>query len=187
MTLLLGPLASAQQPGGAAGSNGTSTQPAAVTSTSGASRVTEATRPASPMLPARGPSLQLALEAAQAALTLCHAQGHDIGVVVADSAGGPKVALFADTRSTQLFSFAMRKIATALEFKLSSADVQALAATDKAVADRLAANSNLMAVPGGVLLKSGDEIVGAIGGTGARSVEDAVCAQAGADKIRARL
>jgi len=145
-------------------------------------------RPGGPIPPpARGPSLELALEAAQAALALCHAQGHDIGVVVADSAGATRVALFADTKNPQLIVFANGKIAAALAFKMNSADIRERAKTDKAVAERLAANSGTMAVPGAVLLKSGGEIVGAIGGTGATSEEDAACAQAGADRISARL
>lgn len=147
------------------------------------------TRPAGGGMPApaRGPSLELALEAAQTAVALCHAQNHDAAVVVADSAGGIKVALVPDGKPTTLTTFAQRKIATVLEFKQNSADVQALAKTDKTVADKIAANSNLFAVPGAVLLKVGDEIVGVIAGSGAKSEEDAACAQAGADKIKTRL
>ena len=45
-----------------------------------------------------------------------------------------------------------------------------------------------MFFPGGVVIKIGDEVVGAIGASGApRSKLDEDCARAGLDKIRDRL
>ena len=140
-----------------------------------------------PATPARGPSMELALEAAQTAVNLCHSQGHDVSIVVADSAGGIKVALVPDSKVSATATRALSKIALALEFKQNSADVVALAKTDKAVADKIAANSSFFASPGAVLIKVGDEIIGAIAGSGGKPDEDAACAQAGLDKVQARV
>jgi uncharacterized protein GlcG (DUF336 family) len=138
--------------------------------------------------PARGPSYDLALEAAQTAFNLCKSQGHEVAVVVADSQGGIKVALVPDSKPAMLVEFAQRKNATALEFKKNSADVQALAKSDKAVADKIAAaNDKYFPVAGSILMMAGNDIIGAIAGSGASSPEDAACAQAGLDKVKARL
>lgn len=138
--------------------------------------------------PARGPAYDLALEAATTAFNLCRTQGHEITVVVADSAGGIKVALVPDSKPAMLVEFAQRKNATALEFKKNSGEVQALAKTDKSVADKIAAaGDKYFPVPGAILMKAGNEIIGVIAGSGASSDDDAACAQAGLDKVQARL
>jgi uncharacterized protein GlcG (DUF336 family) len=76
------------------------------------------------------------------------------------------------------------KAVTALHFKTATSQLFIQKETDKALAEKIAANSSFNVRPGGVLLKNGDEIIGAIGVGGAKIDEE--CALAGIDKIEAR-
>lgn len=143
--------------------------------------------PRAPPPAARGPELSLATEAAQAALAKCKADGLKVATLVADSAGDPKVVMVLDGTTGKIPAIIARKVAVALEFKMASSQVAALAKNDPAVAARVAANPGFMAVPGAVLLKVGDEIIGAIAVGGAKSEQDEVCAIAGLDAVKARL
>lgn len=135
---------------------------------------------------ARGPALELAIEAARVAIDTCAAAGgQKIGASVVDSAGVLKALLAADGTSPRGVTSSTSKAVTALTFKTATSDLGEQAKSDKALADKIAANANFNARPGGVLLKVGDEIIGAIGVGGGRT--DADCALAGVDKIQARL
>jgi len=141
-----------------------------------------------PAPPARGPSLELALEAAQATLADCTAKGHRIGVSVVDSAGVTKVVLAADGVSSRGVQSSSNKAVTALTFQLTSAQVGEKIKTDSELAAKVAANTNFNARAGGVLLQVNGETIGAIGVGGARGSEnDEACALTGAQKIQARL
>ncbi len=141
-----------------------------------------------PALPARGPSLELALEAAQATLADCSAKGHRIGVTVVDSAGVTKVTLGADGVSSRGVQSSGNKAVTALTFKLTSAQVGEKIKTDTDLAAKVAANTSFNARAGGVLLQVNGEVIGAIGVGGARGSEnDEACALTGVQKIQARL
>jgi len=74
---------------------------------------------------------------------------------------------------------------TALNFKTATSQLGEQAKTDKVLADKIAADTALNARPGGVLLKVGDEIIGAIGVGGGKT--DEPCALKGIEKIQARL
>lgn len=137
---------------------------------------------------ARGPSLALAFEAAQTAVAACAQKEQKIAVSVVDSAGVLRVLLAADGASPRGVQSSTNKAQTAVAFKTSTAELAEQLKTDKALADKLAANSSFNGRAGGVLLKVGDDIVGAIGVGGARGSEkDHDCALAGIEKIQARL
>jgi len=138
--------------------------------------------------PARGPSLELALEAARTVVESCTAREQKIGVSVLDSAGVPKVVLASDGASPRGVQSGNAKAVTALAFKNASSQIGEQIKTDKVLAERVAATASYNARAGGVLLKVGDEIIGAIGVGGARGSEnDEACALAGVQKIQARL
>ncbi|MFT3735505.1 MAG: heme-binding protein [Rhodocyclaceae bacterium] len=146
------------------------------------------TAPATPPAPARGPSLELALEAARTVVNSCLAIDQKIGVSVLDSAGVPRVVLAADGASPRGVQSGNAKALTTLAFKQPSGQLGEAIKTDKSLADKVAADSSYAPRAGGVLLKVGDEIVGAIGVGGARGSEkDEACALAGVQKIQARL
>lgn len=135
---------------------------------------------------AKGPSLALAIEAAKVAIETCAADGaQTVAASVVDSAGVLKTLLAADGTSPRGVSSSTIKAQTALQFKKSTSALFEQAKTDKAFADSVAANPNINGRPGGILIKVGDEIIGAIGVGGGRT--DEPCAIAGLQKIQARL
>ena len=141
-----------------------------------------------PAPPARGPSLELALEAAQATLADCSAKGHRIGVSVVDSAGVLKVSLGADGVSSRGVQSGNNKAVTALTFKQTSGELGEKIKTDAELAAKVAANPAFNARAGGVLLQVNGEVIGAIGVGGARGSEnDEACANTGVKKIQDRL
>jgi len=135
---------------------------------------------------AKGPSLELAIEAARVAIETCVADGDQkIGVSVVDSAGVLKVLLAADATSPRGVASSTNKAVTALHYKKSTSVLFEQVKTDKSLADAIAAVPTYNARPGGILIKVGDEIIGAIGVGGGRT--DEPCAIAGLQKIQSRL
>jgi uncharacterized protein GlcG (DUF336 family) len=141
-----------------------------------------------PIPAARGPALELALEAARVAIDTCTGLEQKIGVSVVDSAGVLKVLLATDGASPRGVQSSTNKALTALAFKTATSQLNELIKTDKELADKVAANTNYNSRAGGVLLKVNDEIIGAVGVGGARGSEkDEACALAGIQKIQSRL
>jgi len=134
---------------------------------------------------APGPTLAQALEAAQAALAACKADGYNIGVSVVDSTGEPRVMLSADGATGGHVYTGVRKSLAALAFQVPSGQVNAKISADPAAAKLVTPKMATMA--GAVPLVSGGKVIGAIGASGASSLQDEKCAMAGADKIKASL
>jgi len=142
----------------------------------------------SPPPPARGPELDLALEAAQAALEAGKAGDQKVAVSVIDSAGVLKAVLVSDGVGPRAVQNSNFKAQAALAFKESSGQLADQVKTDKDLAEKVAANPNYLARAGAVLLRVNNQIVGAIGVGGARGSEkDEQYALAGVQKIEARL
>jgi uncharacterized protein GlcG (DUF336 family) len=143
---------------------------------------------APPPPPARGPSLELASQAAQVAVDACAAKGFNVGVSVVDSAGVLKVLVAKDGTSPRGVQSSTNKAVTALTFSDSTSHLGEQSKTDKTLADRLSTNPNFNSRAGGVLLKANNEVIGAIGVGGARGSEnDEACALAGIQAIQTRL
>ena len=137
---------------------------------------------------ARGPSLKLALEAAQKALETCKGLDQKVGVTVVDSAGVLKVVLATDGASTRGVASSTNKALTALAFTTATSDLGEKIKTDTTLAEKVASNANYNTHAGGVLLKAGDDVIGAIGVGGAKGSEkDEACAVAGLQKVKGRL
>jgi len=131
---------------------------------------------------ARGPSLALALKAAQAAIAHCASTiNAHVAVAVIDAVGQPRATMAADgIRGWHIYN-ATRKALTALAFREPSSQVAATLA-NPAIAARL--KPNMSTLPGAVPLWAGHEVVGAIGVSGARNGDlDQTCAAAGAAAI----
>jgi uncharacterized protein GlcG (DUF336 family) len=144
---------------------------------------------AAPESTARGPSLALALEAAQAAIESCRTKGYRIGVSVIDSSGEARAMITADGADGSHVFVAMRKALTALATEMPSAKAADLVAGDKALLARIKPN---MFVMGGALpIIVNRETIGAIGVSGAAGMpfghQDEVCAGVGLLKIQNRL
>jgi len=144
---------------------------------------------AAPESTARGPSLALALEAAQAAIESCRTKGYRIGVSVIDSAGEARAMITADGADGSHVFVAMRKALTALAFEMPSAKAADQVGSDKALLARIKPN---MFVMGGALpIIVNRETIGAIGVSGAAGMpfghQDEACAAVGLLKIQNRL
>jgi uncharacterized protein GlcG (DUF336 family) len=144
--------------------------------------------------PARGPDMALALEAAQTAIGSCTANGTKVSAAIVDSAGVLRVLLSADGASAQSVEFGTKKAFTANALKAATYDMQQKMKTDPALAAKLNADSSLRVTPGGLPLMAGNDVIGGIGVGGSPTLNgvaggerDAMCAQAGVDKIKDRL
>jgi uncharacterized protein GlcG (DUF336 family) len=144
--------------------------------------------------PARGPEMALALEAAQAAVAACGAQGVKAAASVVDSAGVLRVLLTADGASNDQIEISRKKAATAVALKSVTSEVADKMEKDQAFKAKIEADKALFARPGGLPLMVGTDVIGAIGVSGASrlngvpgGVRDEACAKAGLEKIKARL
>jgi uncharacterized protein GlcG (DUF336 family) len=138
---------------------------------------------------ARGPTLDIAVEAARAAVDACAAAGYRIGAAVIDSAGEARALLTADGSDGSHVFVAMRKALTALTFKMPSSQANERVPKDPSLLSRVTPN---MFVEGGAvpILVDGTPI-GAIGASGAGGTvigqQDEMCALAGLNKIKGKL
>lgn len=125
----------------------------------------------------------LASEAANEVVSSCAAQGYSETAVVVDADGVTIAALRADGAGAHTLNSAHDKAYTAASFKrdtLALSQVNAIAS--------LAKLPHLLFFGGGVVVKIGNEVVGAIGAAGAPGGNlDDGCAHAGLKKIQDRL
>ena len=83
---------------------------------------------------------------------------------------------------------AHHKAYTAMTFKTDTHRSASSVSKKSSVSASIATVPNLLLAQGGVLVKAGDEIIAAIGVSGARGGNiDTQCARAGIDKIKDRL
>jgi uncharacterized protein GlcG (DUF336 family) len=141
------------------------------------------------LLTQRNLGFDLALEAATAALETARSRGFHVGVAVADRAGQLLVLLRDDGGGAHLLDGARRKAFTAVSaHNRTSALSKAVDARSGEPDPHLVFLENVLMVGGGVPIKAGDEIVGAIGVSGSPgSGHDEECAEAGIAKIAASL
>jgi uncharacterized protein GlcG (DUF336 family) len=147
-------------------------------------------RNAGPESTAPGPNLALATEAATAAVGACAASGFLVGVAVIDSIGEARAMLTADGSDGSHVFVAMRKAITALAYKMPSLKANELVMKDQRQLSR--ATPAMFIMGGAVPIVVGGQVIGAIGVSGAAGPppmghQDELCAQAGLDKIAARL
>jgi uncharacterized protein GlcG (DUF336 family) len=142
-----------------------------------------ATRPA---VSIRGPALSLAIEAARAAVDTCTAGGFYVGASVIDTSGQPRAMVEAEGSDGGHVYVAVRKALVALTFKMPSSQASKVVPADKALLARV--TPNMFVMEGGVPIMVGNEVIGAIGASGAAGGDqDEVCAVAGLKKIKERL
>jgi uncharacterized protein GlcG (DUF336 family) len=131
----------------------------------------------------RNISLNAAREAANAALDQCHKDGFRITVTVLDRNARSKVVLHDDGASPHTIENSFRKTYTALTFRQSSGDAGKRFTSDPANAGFLYLE-NVTTIAGGLPIRAGNDVVGSIGVSGApKGDQDAICAQAGIDRI----
>jgi uncharacterized protein GlcG (DUF336 family) len=144
--------------------------------------------------PARGPEMALALEAAQAAVAACATDGVKAATSVVDSAGVLRLLLTADGASNDQIEISRKKAVTAVVLKTVTSEVADKMEKDQAFKAKIEADKTLFPRPGGLPLMVGNDVIGAIGVSGASrlngvpgGVRDEACANAGLEKIKAKL
>jgi uncharacterized protein GlcG (DUF336 family) len=145
-------------------------------------------RPPGPMprATAKAPAINLAVKAAQTIAEDC--KQYPLGVAVVDAAGAPTLIYTPDGSDPSHGYTALRKAYTAVTFKVATSQLVKKAQQDAAFAAKIKADPNLMAFSGGILVKAGDEIIGAIGVSGAEpGGHDEECALKGLEKIKSQL
>jgi uncharacterized protein GlcG (DUF336 family) len=146
-----------------------------------------AAQPAAPP-PARGPELKVALRAAQTALEACAKIDQKVAVTVVDSAGVTKVTLAADGAAARGVASSASKALTALAFLTPSGEPGEKAKTDEALAQKIAADPSFNTRAGGILIRVGSQVIGALGVGGARGSEkDQACAIEGLKAVQGEL
>ena len=129
--------------------------------------------------------LALAQTIAQAALEQCQSMGYKVAVTVVDRGGQAIVMLRGDGAGLHTQEGAERKAFTARTFSQPSADfVKRLADRPDTVGSRQ--YTRVLALGGGLPIKVGNEVIGAVGVSGSPGKDD-VCSQAGIDKVAAQL
>ncbi len=128
----------------------------------------------------------VAIAIAQEAVASCVAKGYPESAVVVDRAGETIVAIRGDNAAPHTMENARRKAYTAMSFRSSTTDYAKRFADGNAVVRQQVTLPNVIAIPGGLPIKFGQEIVGGIGASGSPGVDEP-CVQAGLDKVAEQL
>ena len=128
----------------------------------------------------------VALTIAQATVESCAAKGYAESAVVVDRAGETIVAIRGDEAGPHSMENARRKAYTALTFRVSTTDYAKRFADNNPVVRQQVTLPNVIAIPGGLPIKVGDEVVGGAGASGSPGVDEP-CVQAGLDKAADQL
>ena len=126
----------------------------------------------------------LAVTMAQAAISACKAQGHNVSATVVGRAGEVIVQIRGDGAGMHTFENSFRKAWTARSFRAPSATME----------QRLKDNPNLplihltnvIADKGGLPIKVGDDTIGGVGVSGCPGCDEP-CSQAAIDKVADQL
>lgn len=141
------------------------------------------------LLATRELSVVMASDAATAALADCTAKGYRVAVAVADRGGHVRVLLRSDGAGPHLLDAARRKAFTAASSGASTLVwAENLRQGLRAPDPNLVHLEGVLVIGGGIPIKVGDDLVGAIGVAGAPGGDrDDTCAQVGIAAITERL
>jgi uncharacterized protein GlcG (DUF336 family) len=132
-------------------------------------------------------SASLAAELVLAAVTACAQKDYHVGAVVLDTGGVQQAALRGDGAAGQNVLNAIDKAYTAVSFGTDTAELVERSKTGP-VSSAFAKVPHLLLNAGGVVIKVGDEVIGAIGVSGAPGGDnDVVCAKAALEKVKDRM
>ena len=130
-------------------------------------------------------SMAMAQTIANAALAQCESMGFKVAAAVVDRGGQTIVLLRGDGAGLHTPEGAERKAFTARTLSQPSADfVQRL--KDRPDTAGSVHYTRVLALPGGLPIKVGNEVIGAVGVSGSPGKDD-VCSQAGIDKVADQL
>jgi uncharacterized protein GlcG (DUF336 family) len=131
-------------------------------------------------------SAAMSMTIAQTALDTCKANGYRVSVTVVGRAGEILLQIRGDGASPHTMENSFRKAYTARTFRMSSAEWTKNLANNPTRGPQFL--TNVIALAGALPVKVGDEVIGAVGVSGAPGGEkDEVCVQAGLDKVADQL
>ncbi|HXP73436.1 MAG TPA: heme-binding protein [Stellaceae bacterium] len=128
----------------------------------------------------------LALTIAKGAVESCAAKGYAESAVVVDRDGETIVAIRGDNAAPLTMENARRKAYTAMSFRTPTTEYAKRFADNNPVVRQQVTLPNVIAIPGGLPIKIGDEVIGGIGASGSPGVDEP-CVQAGLDKAADQL
>ena len=147
------------------------------------------------VLTERNISFGMAKTIAETALDACRKDGSRVTVIVLDRTGNIRIVLRDDGAAPHTYENSQRKAYTALTFRAPSRELaERLTKNPGAVAQVYLTGTS--AAGGGLPIKVGSEVIGAVGVSGSTSVagsnvpggaRDEACAQLGIDKVADQL
>lgn len=139
------------------------------------------------VLQERNMPLAIAQEIAQATVEACAAKNFNVAVTVVDRAGLVRAVLRADRAGPHTIAASSAKAYTAASARNATGAI-AEGAEKNPAARHLASIDGFLLLGGGVPVKVGDEVIGAVGVGGAPGGHlDEECANAGIEKVKAKL
>ena len=130
--------------------------------------------------------LSVAKTIAEEAVAACAAKTYAVSAVVVDRDGETIVEMRGDNAAPHTMENARRKAYTAMTFKQTTAEYAKKLQDPNSVAHQQVTLPSVIAIPGGVPIKAGDEIVGGVGVSGSPGVDED-CANAALDKVKDQL
>ncbi|HYV70966.1 MAG TPA: heme-binding protein [Pseudolabrys sp.] len=131
-------------------------------------------------------SMKMALMIIEGTLEQCAKDGYKISITIVDKGGNVAASLRGDGTNPHTMDFSRLKAYTARTRGQTSLEFKNL--TDKPESAYLKQIPNVVAVGGGVPIKAGNEVIGAVGVSGAPGGEkDEACANAGIAKVADNL
>jgi uncharacterized protein GlcG (DUF336 family) len=132
-------------------------------------------------------SADLANQAVAAVVAKCASQGYAVTGALVDANGVQQALLRGNGAGPNTLNSAYAKAYTSVTFKTDTTAVVERSKTAPLFAN-LFKLPHLLLLPGGIVIKVDDEVVGAIGAAGAPGGDlDEACARAGLDKIKDQL
>ncbi len=130
--------------------------------------------------------LAVARTIVEESIAACAAKGYATSAVVVDIDGEMLVAMHGDGAPVHTLENARRKAYTAMTFKQTTAEYAKKLQDPNSVAHQQVTLPNVIAIPGGVPIKAGSEVIGGIGLSGSPGVDED-CVNAGLEKVKDQL
>src|SRR6266481_1328829 len=138
------------------------------------------------LLTHRDLSYAMAKTIAETAIDSCAAKGYAVSAVVVDRAGETIVAMRADNAGPHTMENARRKAYPARSFRTSTTAYAKRFADNDPVVRQQVTLPNVIAIPGGLPIRVGDDVIAGAAVSGSPGVDEP-CVQAGLDKIADQL
>ena len=131
-------------------------------------------------------SLDVAKTIVEASIAACAAKGYATSAVVVDADGETLVAMHGDGAPIHTMENARRKAYTAMTFKQPTAEYAKKLLDPNSPVHQQVTLPNIIAIPGGVPIKSGNDVIGGIGLSGSPGVDED-CVNVGLEKVKDQL